>query len=734
MSKPHKLLLEKINRHGEQLKGLGDDELRRISDGLAHRDGDELLIEAYALVREAADRAIGMRPFDCQILAALALYYGNIVEMQTGEGKTLAAVLPTYVRALTGRGAHVVTFNDYLARRDARWMGPVYRYLGLSVGHVQEGMPATERRRAYAADVTYVTAKEAGFDFLRDGLAQDPTDLVQRPFHHALVDEADSLMIDEARIPLVLAGSTAPTGSAAQKMSGVVGELEHGPDYALDEYGRNVELTDRGLERVEKLIGCGSLVDSENLDLLADLNCALHAAVLLRRDVDYILRDGEVKLVDEFTGRVVEDRHWPDGLQAAIEAKEGVARRPDGRVLGSITLQHFLRLYPGLSGMTGTARPAADELREFYDLDVVVIPTNRPCIRKDEPDVVFADKESKHEALLEEIRQVHETGRPILVGTSSVEESENLAGALLDAGVIARVLNARTDEAEARIVADAGTIGALTISTNMAGRGTDIRLGGPREEDRDEVVALGGLYVIGTNRHESLRIDRQLRGRAGRQGDPGTSRFFVSLEDDLLGRFGIDRTIPPKRFRREIDRVQRIVEGQNFEIRRTLHDYSTQIDVQRKIVAAHRHDVLHQPVDDPTARTTRRLTLYHLDRLWSEHLAHVQDLRDGIHLVRVGGQDPLTVFMREAVAEFGELMPRVEEAVAESLQVNHEILRGPSSTWTYTVNDDPFRDRLEMQLLGAGSLGVGVGAALLTPAGPLLLAWGLYKRLTRERP
>ncbi len=734
MSKPHQRLLEKINRRGEQLLRLDDDELRRISDGLRHRDGDELLIEAYALVREAADRAVGLRPFDSQILAALALFFGNVVEMQTGEGKTLAAVLPTYVHALAGRGAHVLTFNDYLARRDARWMGPVYRYLGLSVGHVQEDMPAAERRRAYAADVTYVTAKEAGFDFLRDGLAQDPTDLVQRPFHHAIVDEADSLMIDEARVPLVLAGSTAPTESAAQKMVGVVGELELGPDYALDEYGRNVGLTDRGLARAEELIGCGSLVDCGNFELLADLNCALHAAGLLRCDVDYILRDGEVKLVDEFTGRVVEDRHWPDGLQAAIEAKEDVTRRPDGRVLGSITLQHFLRLYPGLSGMTGTASPAADEFREFYDLDVVVIPTHQPCIRMDEPDVVFADKQSKHEALLEEIRRVHKTGRPILVGTSSVEESENLAAALLDAGVIVRVLNARTDEAEARIVADAGTIGAVTISTNMAGRGTDIRLGGPREEHRDAVVALGGLYVIGTNRHESLRIDRQLRGRAGRQGDPGTSRFFVSLEDDLLSRFGIDRTIPPKLFRREIDRVQRIVEEQNFETRRTLHDYSSQIDVQRKIVATHRRDVLHQPADDPTARATRRLTLYHLDRLWSEHLAHVQDLRDGIHLVRVGGQDPLTVFMREAVAEFGELIPRVEEAVAESLQMNHETLRGPSSTWTYSVNDDPFRDQLEMQLLGAGSLGVGVGASLLTPAGPLLLAWGLYKRLTRERP
>ena len=492
----------------------------------------------FALVREASRRALGQRPFDEQIVAALALDDGDVVEMLTGEGKTLTAVMPAAFNALADRGAHVLTFNDYLAGRDAEWMGPIYRLLGLSVGCVQQGMAPADRRAAYHADVTYVTAKEAGFDHLRDLLAMEAADQVHRPFHFALVDEADSLMIDEARVPLVIAGSVARDTSLAPRLAALVASLVSGVHFDADEYGRDIELTEKGIEHVEGSLGCGGLHSAENIELLTALNCALHARVLLRRDVDYIVRSGRIEIVDEFTGRVVADRHWPDGLQAALEAKEGLARRPDGRILGSMTLQRFLRGYPRLCGMTGTATSCAAELAQLYGLDVVVIPPHVPMVRIDRDDLVFTGREAKERAIVDEIQRAHATGRPVLVGTSTVTESENLAARLRTVGVSCEVLNAKNDAEEAAIVARAGQFGAVTISTNMAGRGTDIRLGG------DRVVALSGLYVIGTNRHESRRVDLQLRGRAGRQGDPGESRFFVSLDDELLVRYGIRDLIP----------------------------------------------------------------------------------------------------------------------------------------------------------------------------------------------
>jgi preprotein translocase subunit SecA len=488
--------------------------------------------------------------------------------------------------------------------------------------------------------------------------------------------------------------------------------------------------------------------------------------------VDYILRDGEIRQIDEFTGRVVEDRHWPDGLQAALQAKEGLAHRQGGRILGSITLQHLLQLYPSLCGMTGTAQPAADELREIYGLDVVVIPPNRPCIRRDLADVVFTHRDAKTRALVREIRRVHASGRPILVGTLSVAESDELASALESTGLACEVLNARTDEREAAIIAEAGAIGALTISTNMAGRGTDIRLGGKEETDRHRVVELGGLYVIGTNRHESLRIDQQLRGRAGRQGDPGSTRFFLSLEDDLIARYGVERLIPRRLrpegqdeplgnpvIRREIARAQRIVEGQNFEIRRTLGRYSAQIEEQRKILQRQRDDVLldRTPArrfasaapgryadcctrlgEDAVHRAEEQATLFHMDEAWSDHLGVIADLREGIHLLRVGGQDPLTEFLHRAVASFREMQSRIDEAVVQTLKtaaltedgidLEREGLRGPSSTWTYLINDDPFRDQLGIQMTG----NTGVAAATALYAGPLLILWGLYNRFLRR--
>jgi preprotein translocase subunit SecA len=735
-----------------ELRALEDAALRDRADRLRGqaRSGvprDALRGPLYALVREAARRTLGVRPFDVQMVASLALDGPRVVEMETGEGKTLAAVAPACLHALGGQGVHVLTFNDYLARRDAEWMGPLYRFLGLSVGWVQSGLSREARRAAYAADVTYVTAKEAGFDRLRDLLATDAGELVHRPFHVAIVDEADSILVDEARVPLVIAGLASERTSSARRLAQVVGALTPDVDFGVDDYGRNVELTEAGLSRIEDALGCGNLYGAPHHDLLAEVNCALHARVLLRRDVDYIVRDGRIGVVDELTGRVVPDRHWPDGLQAALEAKEDLAPRADGHILGQITLEHFLGGYERLCGMTGTAQDAAPELLEFYGLRVAVIPTHRPSIREDRPDVLFTHREAKERAVVEEVTRVHRTGRPVLLGTLTIEESERLGARLREAGVTCEVLNARNDAREAEIVAAAGEPFAVTISTNMAGRGTDIRLGGPSEARRDEVVRLGGLYVIGTNRHESGRIDRQLRGRAGRQGDPGESRFFVSLEDDLLVRYGIRSLIPEAVLpapqdspvdnaviRREVARAQRIVEGQDLEIRRTLRRYATPVEEQRVPLHARRQAVLAGP-----AGPQRDLTLFHLDRAWRDHLAFVADVRDGIHLVRLGGGDPLTRFRVRIGEAYRELLDELDRAIEEDVRnlatgdgVPRLPVKGPSSTWTYLVNDDPFRDQLGSQLTGPGRATFAVGAAVF--ATPLLILLGIADKYFKKRP
>ncbi|HEY8348957.1 MAG TPA: accessory Sec system translocase SecA2, partial [Clostridia bacterium] len=573
-------LLAQIN--SMDLSGYDDQGLRNMSAELRHRANsgakpEDLLVQAFALVREAAARTLGMRPFDVQMLAGIALHYGALVEMQTGEGKTLAATAPVYLNSLYGKGVHVLTFNDYLAKRDALWMGPLYDFLGVRACYIQEGMSADLRRKAYASDITYLTAKESGFDYLRSFLAMSPYDLVQRPFNYAIVDEADSILIDEARIPLVIAGKVEKAhGIDPVRMAEVIGGLVPGKDYDLDEYERNVYLTEEGVNEIERIFGCGNLYDEKKLQLLVDVNNALHARALLKKDVDYIVRNNRIELVDEFTGRVADSRQWPYGLQEAIEAKEGIYSGTKGQIIASITMQHFIRLYPRLAGMTGTARSAAEEFMEFYGLNVAVIPTNRECIRIDHPDVIYTHQEAKIDAVVNEVKNVHSTGRPILIGTRSVQESELLAERLRSIGIHCSVLNAKNDELEAAIIAKAGMPGAVTVSTNMAGRGTDIKLGGEHEEEHDRVAALGGLYVIGTNKHESRRIDDQLRGRAGRQGDPGSSRFFISLEDDLMKQYKLKELIPkrlypekssgPIRSRviaRETARAQRIIEGQN---------------------------------------------------------------------------------------------------------------------------------------------------------------------------
>jgi preprotein translocase subunit SecA len=707
------------------------------------------------------------------MVAGLAMLERRIAELPTGEGKTLAAVFPAYLQALTGRGVHILTFNDYLARRDAAWMGPIYRLLGLSVGFVREGMSKPEKRSAYACDVSYATAKEAGFDFLRDQLAHETDDLVHRPFHVALVDEADSILVDEARIPLVISGAAGEFNTDAERLAPLIRRLVPGRDYETDEEKSNVFPTDAGLEKLEQSLGCGDLYSSHNEQLLAAVHCALHAEVLLQRDVDYIVRNGRIEIVDEFTGRIMEKRHWPDGLQAAVEAKENLFRGSEGRILGSITLQHYFRLYPQLCGMTATAQPSAAELEEFYGLDVAAIPPHRPCIRVDHPDVVFTHRKAKTRALIQEIADVHASGRPILVGTLSVRESEELATALKESGVHCDVLNARNDELEAKIIAEAGRLGAVTISTNMAGRGTDIRLGGGNEAEREEVAALGGLYVIGTNRHESLRIDRQLRGRSGRQGDPGSSRFFISLEDEIFERYGLrtrffsryrldkqDEEVDDSVIRRDIVHAQKVIEGQNFDVRKTLRSYSEFIESQRKIVQQKRENILlsrdatwEKNRLPPTLQARgiarfgpqdwgeilRQVRLFHLDRCWADHLALLADVRESIHIVSLGGKEPLHEFHNRAADAFAEMEKQSDRVIIKTLRelvkkqgpvdLAAEGLKGPTSTWTYLVNEEQFGWGVE--LLKGKNLGFAVGAAAFW--GPLFVFTLLMKRLRRRK-
>ncbi len=745
-----------------------------LRSGAAARSSNRAIVEVFGLVFEAARRALGLVTHDAQLMAGLAMAEGKIAELPTGEGKTLAAVFPACLFALAGTGVHILTFNDYLARRDAAWMGPVFRRLGLSVGVVQEGTSQPQKREAYACDITYATAKEAGFDFLRDQLAFDKTELTHRPFGAALVDEADSILIDEARIPLVISGFAGELNTDARRLSPIIRGLHPGKDYLIDEERRNVFPTEAGLDKLERRLSCGGLYSRENEPLLAAIHCALHAEVLLERDVDYIVRNGRVEIVDEFTGRVMDKRQWPDGLQAAVEAKERVPGKSEGRILGSITLQHYFRLYPVLCGMTATAAPSAAELKEFYGLSVVIIPPHLPCGRVDRPDVVSTRRESKQRELVREIAEVQATGRPVLVGTLSVRESEELAAALRAAGVHGEVLNAKNDELEAAIIAEAGKVGALTISTNMAGRGTDIKLGGSDEAERERVLALGGLYVIGTNRHESLRIDRQLRGRAGRQGDPGSSRLFVSLEDEIFERYGLKERFL-KRYRLEsgqgavdnpalrgdIAHAQRVIEGQNFGIRRSLWTYAYLIEMQRRLAQEARENILNSgdgtPWLEPTApelslsgearfgreeweTIRKRVSLYHFDRCWADHLACLSDIRESIHLVSLGGREPVNEFQKSATGVFEETKTKIDQAISGTLEeivraegpvdLDARGVRGPSSTWTYLINEEQFGWGIE--LLKGKHIGFAVGAAAYW--GPLFILALIVRRLRGRRP
>jgi preprotein translocase subunit SecA len=679
--------IQQINSWRSELRDVSDETLRET--GRRSKD----LIETIAVTAVIAARVLGLVLFDVQLQGALALADGKIAEMQTGEGKTLAAVPAVVWHARQRQGVHVMTANDYLARRDAQWMGPIYGFLGLSVGCIQQGMNSEARRRAYACDVTYGTANEMGFDYLRDQLALCPNDQVHRPFNVSLVDEADSILIDEARLPLVIAGETDEPEALPYRVDALTRHFRRFVHYTVDENERNVVLTDAGIRTVENAFERDNLFDDENLSLNAAVQDSLHAHVLLHRDVDYIVKNDAIESVDEFKGRIIQDRRWPAGLHTAIEAKEGLAPKKQGRILGSVTLQHLMALYPVLCGMTGTAATQADEFRAVYGLDVEVIPTNRPMIRVDHPDLIFPTRREKDTAVIREICKVHQTGQPILVGTASVEESERLSKLL--GNISHQVLNARHDEQEAAMIARAGERGSVTISTNMAGRGTDIKLGAG-------VAELGGLYVIGTNRHESRRIDNQLRGRAGRQGDPGSSRFFVSCEDPLLLRYGIDNPL----YQNDPEGIQRLIEGKQLDIRLLLTKYERVTEGRRLAIQQRRQQLL----DGTTVYATdseRLVRLTTIDDLWCEYLSALSELRSGVQWValagggrdplqefwRLGGFDPFREYIQRVDALFEELLAAIETETAERLKVSEIAEVQPSrrgATWTYVTTDQPF--------------------------------------------
>jgi len=596
--------LERVNALEPAMKALSDAELKALTPRYRERRErgealEDLLPEAFAAVREASVRTLGMRHFDVQILGGVVLHEGKIAEMKTGEGKTLVATLPAYLNALDGRGVHIVTVNDYLARRDTEWMGQIYRFLGLSVGTILHGLTDAERKAAYAADITYGTNNEFGFDYLRDNMKFDRDSLVQRDLHYAIVDEVDSILIDEARTPLIISGPAERSTELYYQVNQIIPRLQKERDYTVDEKARAATLTEEGVQRCEQMLQVDNLYDPSRIELLHHIQQALKAHTLFQRDVDYIVKDGEVIIVDEFTGRLMPGRRYSEGLHQALEAKEGVKIENENQTLATITFQNYFRMYRKLAGMTGTADTEAAEFKKIYNLDVVVVPTHKPMIRVDHPDVIYKTKREKYEAVLEEIEALHAAGRPVLVGTISIEVSEQLSRKLKARGIPHEVLNAKHHEKEAQIVARAGQRGAVTISTNMAGRGTDIVLG-------EGVVELGGLHILGTERHEARRIDNQLRGRAGRQGDPGSSRFYLSLEDDLLRIFGGERItglmeklgmkdgepIEHNLISRAIENAQSKVEAHNFEIRKHLLEYDDVMNQQRMIIYGRRRELL----------------------------------------------------------------------------------------------------------------------------------------------
>jgi len=692
--------------------------------------------EICALGREAARRALGERPFDVQLLGTLALLAGQVAEMATGEGKTLSGTLAAAGYVRRGHRVQVMSVNDYLARRDAEWMGPVYDLLSVSVGWVTQASTPEERRRAYAADVCYGSASEIGFDVLRDRLATSVAEQVTTEPDVILIDEADSVLVDEALVPLVLAGS-AGAADSGREMAEIAGRLLPRLHYEVDDEHRNVFLTDAGTRIAEQSLGGINLYAEQNLDVLTQLNVALHARALLQRDVDYIVRDNRIQLISASRGRVARRQRWPDGLHAAVEAKEGLRASESGQILDSITIQALVRRYPVACGMTGTAVAVGEQLREFYGLEIAVIPPNLPCVRADEPDRLYRAAADKEDAVVRQVSGTHAAGRPVLIGTLDVAESERLAERMGEAGLSCVVLNAKNDAQEAAIVAEAGARGAVTVSTQMAGRGTDIRLGGTHG-DRDEVVGLGGLLVIGMGRHASSRLDDQLRGRSGRQGDPGGSVFFLSMEDELITTCvpdappvdaGPDGQVTDPKAHWTVGHAQRVAEGVHLQIHRDTWRYNTLLEDQRRTVLRHRDELLRTGAalstlaaafperaaalreavpEEVLEEAARQISLAQLDHAWAEYLAQAAEVREGINLRALGhgpnpfggSLNPVQEYNREMTRLFSQFRDDITTLTGHAFQTititadGADLAGGglarPSATWTYVVQDNPF--------------------------------------------
>jgi preprotein translocase subunit SecA len=730
---------------------------RRLADG---ETLDDLEAEAYAVVREASRRVLGQRHFDVQVIGAGALHRGMIAEMKTGEGKTLVSTMPVYLNALGGEGVHIVTVNDYLARRDAEWMGGIHRFLGLSVGLIQADMLPDERRPSYAADITYGTNNEFGFDYLRDNMAMSPENMVQRGHAYAIVDEIDSILIDEARTPLIISGRVSDVAKWYRDFARISQRLVRDVHYEVDEAKRQVITTEDGVARVEEILGVENLYDNTHIDLIHHLDVSLRAKELYGRDVDYVVANGEVKIVDEFTGRILEGRRYSEGLHQAIEAKEGVRIKEENQTLATITLQNYFRMYDKLAGMTGTAATEAGEFSEIYGLEVLEIPTNEPVVRDDQADLVYMSEDAKFNAVAEDLVERHRRGQPVLVGTVSIEKSERVAEILKRNGIPHEVLNAKQHEREAVIIAQAGRLGAVTVATNMAGRGVDIRLGGNPDEmaklemrkrgiepddpsydaqlaevheelqteaeaEGEKVLGLGGLYVLGTERHESRRIDNQLRGRSGRQGDPGESRFYLSLEDDLMRRFASERVqsimerlkipedvpIEAKMVTRSIERAQRQVESQNFEIRKNVLKYDEVMNRQREVIYRWRSTVLTGGDTEPLVREWIDQAVEDEVRLGiSDEL--VPSAWDWDDLTLRLSQIYPTSLARDAVIERGVTVDEVVERFAEEAQEAYTarerefgatLLRKLERTVVLSIVDTKWREHLaEMDYLRSG--------------------------------
>jgi len=725
-------IIDQINKLEADFEKLSDEDLKakttEFKDRLEKGETlDDILPEAFAAVREAAKRAIGQRHYDVQLIGGIVLHQGKIAEMKTGEGKTLVATLPLYLNALEGKGVHLITVNDYLAKFHAQWMGAIYNQLGLTTAAIEhekswiynpepqetedqtwKNLWEITRREAYAADITYGTNNEFGFDYLRDNMAQSADQLVQRDLHFAIVDEVDSILIDEARTPLIISAPAEESASMYRQFAQLIPRLEVTTDYTLDEKLRAVSLTDGGMKKIEQMLGIENIYDSKSIQLVHHLEQALVAHVIYKKDKDYVVKDGEVTIVDEFTGRLMPGRRYSEGLHQAIEAKEGVEVQRESDTLATISFQNLFRIYKKLAGMTGTASTEAEEFWKIYKLDVVEIPTNKPNVRKDMQDLIYKDEDAKFRAVIEEIKKRNDQNQPILIGTISIEKSEKLAKYLKRDGVKHAVLNAKHHEQEAKIIAQAGRPGAVTVATNMAGRGVDIILGGtPFNEDlHNEVAKSGGLHIIGTERHEARRIDNQLRGRAGRQGDPGSSQFYVSMDDDLMRIFGGDRMkkmmdqlhlpddmpIEHGLISRSIESAQKKVEGHNFDIRKHLVDYDDVANKHRQAIYARRKQILensdvhaqimdlmseeekieyekkYNSVGPETMNQIEKMVyLRSIDTLWIEHLNAMDLLREGIGLRGYGQRDPLVEYKAEAYGLYQRLVVNIESQVADIL-------------------------------------------------------------------